>query len=246
MSDFDRMAILKKGREDRIKRIDKEYEDRIGTKINDLTILAIVDRCKNNRRRYKVECKCGKVYDTNAQNILSGKSKRCASCAGRLASPGEVHGFKADGKREQLYNKWVNMKMACNNPNYKDYKYYGHRGITVCKTFEEYASFRKWAHENEYEEGSKLIRRNKAGNFTPENCYFSINGKQKYMFRGKLYSIEELITKTGSKLTVKTIRHRLDRKWRVVDALLQPMDVAVRNRKRRIDEDKDEYDWRRK
>ena len=34
--------------------------------------------------------------------------------------------------KHRLYGCWIDMKQRCRNKNYKDYKYYGARGIDVC------------------------------------------------------------------------------------------------------------------
>ena len=40
--------------------------------------------------------------------------------------------YKHGGKGTKLYSVWQSMKQRIFNPNSKDYKYYGGRGITIC------------------------------------------------------------------------------------------------------------------
>ena len=76
-----------------------------------------------------------------------------------------------DGKRVATpeYTAWQNMKNRCQNPNAQDYHYYGGRGITVCKRWQEFAPFLA-------DMGRRptplhtLDRKRTAGNYTPGNC----------------------------------------------------------------------------
>ena len=40
-------------------------------------------------------------------------------------------------KPHRLYSTWNSMKQRCSNPNLKEYKNYGGRGIKVCSEWEE-------------------------------------------------------------------------------------------------------------
>ena len=62
-------------------------------------------------------------------NLKSNHTQSCGCLQKELASLAN----KTHGKRKHpLYGTWVKMKQRCYNPNNKDYKYYGARGIRVC------------------------------------------------------------------------------------------------------------------
>ena len=46
------------------------------------------------------------------------------------------HGY-ATGGISKIYRRWYQMVDRCGNPKNKDYKYYGGRGIKVCKRWRE-------------------------------------------------------------------------------------------------------------
>ena len=58
--------------------------------------------------------------------------------------------------RDRLQNIFLHMKDRCYNPNFRDYKNYGGRGITICDEWQTPHSwkggraFKKWALENGY------------------------------------------------------------------------------------------------
>ena len=74
--------------------------------------------------------------------------------------------------KSKLYIVWKNMKHRCFNFNYKEFSYYGGRGITVCPEWaESYIVFRDWSLSHGYAEGLQIDRwPNNDGNYEPSNC----------------------------------------------------------------------------
>ena len=80
-----------------------------------------------------------------------------------------------------IYNRWKHMKERCNNPNRKDYKYYGGKGIrVVCEwdfcfdSFEEWFcnAYKRYIKDNDYIDQSELAvdRIDSDGMYSPFNC----------------------------------------------------------------------------
>ena len=75
------------------------------------------------------------------------------------------------------YRAWLNMKQRCTNPKISTFKYYGGRGIKICKRWNSFVNFLA-------DMGNKpsikytLERKNTNGNYTPENCIWETQTKQ--------------------------------------------------------------------
>jgi len=74
-------------------------------------------------------------------------------------------------RNEELYSIW---KQTLNK---KNITYYKERGITVCDEWMNFEVFEKWSEENGFTEGLRLLRKDKAGNYEPENCIWGTESK---------------------------------------------------------------------
>jgi hypothetical protein len=80
-------------------------------------------------------------------------------------------------QQHPLYSTWVSMKSRCYHKSAKSYKYYGGRGISVCKRWRE--NFIHFARDmGERPAGHSIDRINNNGNYKPDNCRWATPKQQ--------------------------------------------------------------------
>ncbi len=123
--------------------------------------LGIDPKNKHYQRFALYECQgCNKQF----KRLFGYKHEQCSKCANKLKT---THG---DSKK-RLYGIYLNIKQRCLNPNNGNYLYYGAKGITICKEWQNsYFTFKKWALENGYLKELSIDRINNDGDYEPNNC----------------------------------------------------------------------------
>lgn len=70
----------------------------------------------------------------------------------------------------QLFKIWREIKYRCIKKYHPSYKLYGGAGVKIYKKWMEFIPFQEWAHENGYEIGKELVRKDKNYHYCPDNC----------------------------------------------------------------------------
>ena len=118
-------------------------------------------------RRWLCLCDCGKTTVVRHGDIRNGRTLSCGCYNFEKESKAKIHGYS----RTKLGRVFEAMKQRCNNPNNKNYRDYGGRGIKVCNEWlENQSSFYEWSINNGYKEGLTIDRIDVNGNYEPSNC----------------------------------------------------------------------------
>lgn len=132
--------------------------------------LLVVSRSENKSGTvaWKCKCDCGNETVVRSDCLRIGKIQSCGCLRNELVGDrGRTHGMT----ETRLYRTWCGMKNRCYNPNYKGYKNYGGRGITICSEWLcDFQAFYDWAMANGYAENLQIDRINVDGNYEPSNC----------------------------------------------------------------------------
>lgn len=78
--------------------------------------------------------------------------------------------IKHGGSKDRLNTIWRGMRQRCNNHNLPKFKYWGGKGITFHKEWNDYETFKRWALNSGYNDTLTIDRINSDLGYYPENC----------------------------------------------------------------------------
>lgn len=79
--------------------------------------------------------------------------------------------------KSRAFSIWANMIQRCTNKNIPSYKYYGARGITICRRWLTFINFYQDMGDPPYK--LTLDRKNNDGPYAPSNCRWATLKKQR-------------------------------------------------------------------
>jgi len=180
----------------------------------------------DKRHNYFVcQCDCGKIRSVRADTYLDGVSSSCGCLAAKAASiRARTHGLS----KHPMYDVHRGMLRRCYNPERKDYKHYGGRGVTMQESWTGDKGLENFISDMypTFKDGLEIDRIDVNGNYTKENCCWASRREQTnnqrrnvtFTFEGISLSCSEWAHLLG--INSKTIGDRVIR-------LGWPVDVAL-------------------
>lgn len=199
--------------------------DLSGLKFGRWTVLTFSHLGKNWTAHWKVRCECGAIGKISAGTLVSGASKSCGCLArDKCIETHTTHGMVDSSE----YSSWEHMKARCLNKKHKHYKYYGGRGIKICKKWLKFSNFFK-------DMGSKpspkhtLDRIESNRNYQKDNCRWATRKEQSrntaqnvnFMWQGKLRCLSEIASMYN--ISRQTLVGRLNYGWPLDRAISEPI-----------------------
>lgn len=189
-----------------------------GDKYGKLTVVDVV-----GGRKSLFKCDCGIVKMINRYGVLKGKISSCG-CIRKEKPNAKKHGLS----HHKTYIILKSIKQRCFNPNNKDYKNYGGRGITLCDEWSrDCLSFYNWSITNGWEDGKSIDRIDNDKGYNPENCRWvdmkvqANNHRRNTLieYDGKKMTLQQWSDLTG--IDRNTIKTRLNLGWTIKSSLTE-------------------------
>jgi hypothetical protein len=150
------------------------FNDLIGSTFGRLTVLGLAEKT-GRYTKAKCRCECGAESVVRFSFLVNGHTKSCGCLARESFDPrvGLIvkHGHAKRGRITATYITWRAMLTRCLNPNYKQYKDYGGRGISIDPRWLGPSGFQNFiADMGERPVGTWIERNDNDGHYEPDNC----------------------------------------------------------------------------
>lgn len=134
-------------------------------------------KCGSRNSRSVCCCKCGNIVVVLNMLLRNGKTKSCGCFRKQIWKKlFRRHCHTLNYKSTKTYCSWAHMIQRCTNPKNKRWKYYGARGISVCRRWRKFDNF--LADIGEKPAGLQLDRIDVDGDYTPSNCRWATVSQQ--------------------------------------------------------------------
>ena len=200
--------------------------DLIGQKFGRLIVIKKMANNKHRQSMWLCRCDCGKEKIICGGDLKNGHTRSCG-CFNREKIT--KHGHYQNNKKSQIYSSWDSMIGRCTNPNDRDYRNYGGRGITVCERWRKFVNFLKDMGEHPTDKHS-IDRIDNDKGYCQSNCRWALPKEQARNRR-----TNRLISHGGRTLCLiewaeecniryRTLHHRIfTLKWSIEKALTTPV-----------------------
>jgi hypothetical protein len=205
----------------------KKIEISKGNRFGKLTVISELPK-PIKRRTFECKCDCGKSTTITLQAL---RKKGVSSCG---CYQDQYNNSEKPERRSEnfghvgtrIYTIWGGMKKRCSNKKSRAYKWYGAKGVNVCKDWKNrFMNFYNWANDNGYKENLTIDRIDPYGNYEPSNCRWiplseqnKMKDNRRVLYKGEKISCSELSRLTNTNYS--TLIGRLNRGLTVKEAIL--------------------------
>lgn len=185
---------------------------------------------------WKCQCDCGNTKELRSNSLLGGGNVSCGCMYHAIRKKDSV---KTNKNVRRLYMIWAGMKQRCYNENCESYKWYGAKGVSVCREWiNDFRSFEKWSYDSGYKENLSIERKDPKGDYEPSNCeWIELPNQQdnkrntvRIKINGKYFTLKEISELYG--INRATLYSRYSN-GASVDELLKPVGTAKKKHARK-------------
>lgn len=202
------------------------YKEIVGLKFHRLTAIKEVVSSSNGKSAiWLFKCDCGRFKEISKKSAMNGHTKSCG-CLNRERRALKKHGHAGNKRNSKTYRTWSHMLSRCRNPKTQDYKYYGGRGISVCKEWIDFRNFLKDMGESPND--CEIDRIDNNLGYFKENCRWVTHKENCRNFRQnrmiKINGITKPLVVWAEEYSIdkEVFRQRINYGWNIVKALTAP------------------------
>lgn len=192
--------------------------------------LTVIRKAEGPGNKYVCLCSCGETCSIPARRLQRSDRLATRSCGCAV----KLHG---GDKEHPEYSSWRNMRRRCLNPDARDYRHYGGRGIKICQRWLDSFVWFLVDMGPRPGPGYSIERIHNDGNYDPGNCCWATPHEQMRNMRfnrlitinGETLCVAEWAERSG--LGTRTIFRRIQYSWPAED-LLSPPDHRRRHHPR--------------
>ncbi len=141
----------------------------VGQKFERLVVIKRVENNKWGSSRWLCLCDCDNETIIQGGDLRSGAAKSCGCLRKeKLMKRLTKHGHRTTSKTTATYVSWRAMNQRCTDPNGRQWKDYGGRGITVCEEWGKFTNFLEDMGERPNDKSIERINNNKG--YCKSNC----------------------------------------------------------------------------
>ena len=207
------------------------FRDLTGSRFDRLLVIRRVPNPGNANLKWLCKCDCGNESMVQGGALKDGRVRSCGCLQKEVVTKHGMH-------KSKTYGTWTSMKDRCTNSSKKAFKYYGGRGISYCKEWEDFKNF--LSDMGEKPDGTSLDRINNNLGYSRDNCRWSTPKEQlrntritTYLkFRGVKKSVPEWAEEMG--MSPVTLKGRINRGWSVKEALTRPVNKLVSTKRKSV------------
>lgn len=212
--------------------------DLIRKRFGKLTVLSYAGVNQSKKSMWLCKCDCGNEKVIRGNDLQTGNTQSCGCIhSEQVAERNRQTAKKNDNAitKTRLYSIWRGMVKRCHNPSYREFKYYGGRGIKVC---DEWRKFKNFYDDmfGTYDDTLTIERLDVNGDYCKDNCMWATREEQANNRRGNVFitvdGITDTVSRTCRRYNVKysVVSTRLRNGWEPERAIKTPIKKHIKSK----------------